>query len=116
MSIFRFIMQTIQIPIKSGQTNGQYKPRSDHPWRLYKSRPVKEATSDELAEDAKLPSLYNFLKDIVENWDTYDIPANEFTNDYVKMKNVALPKAAAWIVSFLQKHWVKKREHFEVYG
>lgn len=91
-------------------------PKQNHPWRRYKNRLIEAATEEELADDKKLPSLYHFLKDIVENWDSYAVPANDFSNECVKLKNLAQPRSAAWIVAFLQKTWVKKQEHFEIYG
>jgi len=94
-----------------------YRPKDNHPWRRYKNKPVEQASEEELAQDKKLPSLYHFLKDIVENWDSYAIPANEYSNETVKLKNMAQPRSAAWIAAFMQKTWVKsKSESFEIYG
>ena len=82
-------------------------PKDNHPWRRYKNRQVQEATPEELQAARNLPSLYNFLRDIVENWETYQIPQDELTRDYVKLKNVAPDKAAAWLTSFMRRTWGK---------
>lgn len=85
-----------------------YKPKENHPWRRYKNSPAKEATDEELVEDKKLPSLKEFLSSVVENWDTYAIPANDFDVGLVKIKNMAQPKAAAWLTSMIEKTWIKR--------
>lgn len=97
------------------QQTTRHIPKDNHPWRRYKNRPFEAASDEELLQEKKLPSLYHFLKDMVDNWDSYSIPANEYTSETVKLKNMAQPRAAAWINAFLNKTWVKKQEHFEIY-
>jgi hypothetical protein len=101
------------------KTNGHSKnyqvPKADHPWRRYKNR-IAPLTDAEELEQKKLPSLYNFLKDIVENWDTYTIEEEDslvMGNGYAKMKTIAPQRQAEWLVSFVRKTWVRRSNDYE---
>lgn len=81
-----------------------HKPTDNHPWRRYKNKPEQ----GELALAAKnAPSLKNFLKTLVENWETYNIPIDE--EEYTKIKSVSDEKAAVWLSHFLKKTWSKEK-------
>lgn len=93
------------------QTKSSYKPAANHAWRQYRNRPLA-VTPEEIEADKKLPSLHRFLKDIVENWDTYTVPANDFSGEYTKLKNMQQARSAQWLISFLQKTWGRKTEAY----
>jgi hypothetical protein len=99
----------------NGHSKNYQVPKADHPWRRYKNR-TTPFTEEEVAEQKALPSLLHFLKDIVDNWDTYTIEEEDnlvMGNNYAKMKNVAPQRQAEWLADFIRKTWVKKSYHPE---
>lgn len=95
------------------QSKNYQIPKNNHPWRQYKTRftPLDDQTPAE-----KLPNLHQFLKDIVDNWDTYQIPSNDLGEGYVKIKSAQPQKSAEWIASFIRKTWVKQEREYYVEG
>lgn len=102
-------------------TNGQpheknYQvPKANHPWRQYRNRTTPFTEEEELAQKA-LPSLFHFLKDIVENWETYTITDEDnevIGNGYSKMKSVNPQRQAEWLCNFVRKTWVRKNYNSE---
>ena len=86
-------------------TNGHYTPKASHPWRRYANR-TTPLTSEEKEAQEKLPSLKLFLTQIVENWDTYSVPTDDFDEGTSKIKSMGDAKAAEWLVTFVRRTWV----------
>ena len=87
-----------------------YQPKANHPWRQYRNRKTEE--QDNAGEDS-LPkiSLQIFLKDIVENWDTYKIPPiNLEDREYISLARIKPEKQAEWLIGFVRKHCLIKQK------
>src|SRR5574341_251745 len=99
----------------NGHSKNYQVPKANHPWRRYKNRTTPFTEEEEL-EIKNLPSLYKFLKDIVDNWETYTIAEEEslvLGNGYAKMKNVTPQRQAEWLVNFVRKTWVRRQSYPE---
>ena len=93
--------------VKDGLT-AIYHPKQDHPWRQYKNR-----TKPSNGETSEFPdlSLKEFLVNIVENWETYKIPSNDFEDrEYRSLARINQDKQAEWLIGFLKKHWLSSVE------
>ena len=85
-----------------------HSPKENHPWRQYRN---KKKANGELEEDTQeqIISLYNFLKDVVDNWDTYKIPPVNFEDrDYISLSRINSDKQAEWLIGFIKKHWLTR--------
>ena len=97
----------------NGQSKHYQVPKATHPWRNYKNRTTPD-TEESVKADKELPSLFHFLKDMVDNWETYTIPTSEMEEHYGKIKSQTKVKQAEWITSFIRKTWVRK-EVLDIY-
>lgn len=89
------------------QSKNYQVPKANHPWRRYANKTTPD-TAEDLQKDSELPSLFHFLKDIVENWETYTIPTSDLEANYAKIKSQPKAKQAEWLSTFLRKNWVRK--------
>ena len=88
-----------------------YHPKVDHPWRNYRNKKVS-SDSDKLAVP-QIP-LKDFLKNIVDNWETYKIPPNNFEDrEYISLAKISPDKQVAWLIGFMKKHWLKGETVYE---
>jgi hypothetical protein len=78
------------------------KPKSDHPWRQYKSRKRK------IKERADIVSIKIFLEEVVENWETYEITTVDMFEGSNRHPIKVLPqkKVAAWLAGVLRRNYV----------
>jgi arginyl-tRNA--protein-N-Asp/Glu arginylyltransferase len=81
-----------------------YHPKADHPWRRYKNK----FNSSEAEKEAikNLPSLKNFLQELVENWESYQIYAGDYEETTCKIRTLPDPRVADWLVTFVRRTWV----------
>jgi len=106
----------IRLMSKTNRHSKHYQvPKSNHPWRQYKNR-IDDTEDEDVIPAEKLPSLFNFLKDMVENWETYQIPSSDVGDAYVKINSANPAKSAEWIASFIRKTWVKRERGFYIDG
>lgn len=88
-------------------TNGHSKnfqiPKANHPWRNYRVRFDLDGKEEE--SQPNLPSLLNFLKQIVEHWETYTVP-DDLGDNYTKLKVMQPKKQAEWLAAFIHKTWM----------
>lgn len=79
-----------------------YKPGKNHPWRQYPNK-IKE--SEQKKDEETVRSIYQFLKEIVFNWQTYKISPKDFETSAF-LKNMSNKRAAQWLISFLKRHYI----------
>ena len=91
--------------------NKPYKPKDSHPWRQYRNRPQDKEY--EKAGKQNVRPLREFLLDFVENWDTYQVPA-EGKMEVVKVKRMREDKVAAWLANFMKKHYAGSRDEYSI--
>lgn len=81
-----------------------HQPNLNHPWRQYRN---KRAGVGEDTVETPAISLQDFLRNIVDNYDTYKIPPPSFEDrEYIALAKLAPDKQAEWLISFLKKHWL----------
>ena len=76
-----------------------YVPKSSHPWRRYRNRadlPVKELPKSRIAP---------FLKELAENWDTYDIGLRDNISSG-RIKFMTDSNIALWLIEHLNRNFV----------
>lgn len=86
------------------QQQTTYHPKENHPWRQYRNKKTKDGE-----EELNIPSmsLQIFLRNIVDNWETYKIPPTSFEErEYISLKNINPDKQAEWLIGFIKKHWL----------
>lgn len=88
------------------QQQQAYHPKDNHPWRQYRNRKATNQDGEEVSQSPKL-SLHLFLKELVENWDTYKIPPpNLEDRDYIALAKLKPDRQAEWLMGFIKKHWM----------
>lgn len=82
-----------------------YQPKSNHPWRRYKQRDDEVAPQLQVREAPK-SKLIPFLKEIIDNIDTYDIGARDaFASGRLKyMKDATI---ALWLIDMLKRNFMQ---------
>ena len=74
-----------------------YTPKENHPWRRYRNRPQKN----------KVPQksrLYPFLKELVENWDEYDLGLRDnFSSG--RIKYMPDSTVAIWLADHINRNF-----------
>lgn len=87
-----------------------YHPKENHPWRQYRNR---KTVSDDKPQVPQM-SLKEFLKNIVDNFDTYKIPPNNFEDrEYISLCKIEPSKQAEWLIGFVKKHWLSNAVVYE---
>lgn len=86
-----------------------YKPKKNHPWRQYRNR-TSEPDDDKAPPKQNVRPLYEFLKDMVESWDTFSIHKDEFSSAS-KIKNMRDDKVAAWLADFLHRNYTRPKDY-----
>lgn len=84
------------------------QPKENHPWRRYKNKPNHGDLYDAMQS---APSLKGFLKNLVENWETYQIPGE--LDEYMKIKNIGDARTAEWLSSFIRRTWQGKQVNYD---
>lgn len=87
-----------------------YTPKDSHPWRKYKNKKIEQGSI--AAELNNAPPLKDFLKNMVDNWDTFSIPAE--IEGTVKVKSISDQKTAAWLTAFIKKTWTRKADPMDL--
>ena len=88
---------------KTGKATTWQKPKDSHPWRQYKDKKVEEPDRTDIVP------LREFLKDIVDNYDTIEITTfGDMGNRTYTLATASQKKAAAYIVGVLKRNYVQK--------
>lgn len=87
-----------------------YTPKATHPWRRYRK------TKEEVLKPQEIPKskLYPFLKELVDNWDDYDLGlSDKFSSGRVKY--MADSSIALWLADHLNRHFALRNYEEEEY-
>lgn len=103
----KVLIYIYMIPSPAGTTQEPYKPKANHPWRNYrvkfneKNKPIEE-------DKPQFPavSIKNFLKELVDNYDDYQVPSPNELNGLVKLSRMREDKVAEWLIDFLKRNWL----------
>lgn len=83
------------------------KPKANHPWRRYSN-----AVKQKILENADVVTVRDFLEDVLEHWDDYEITmANEFEGSYHhRIASLPQSKQASYIAGVLRRNYIEQRQ------